>query len=166
MGFHLKKTFKSGLFNFNLSNSGIGTSFGVKGLRVGVDGKGRTYIGGGKGMLRYRKYYNLNSKDNDFECTEPKCPTVSFPIRTFLLLLGYILGLLFVIKTHTPTNTYQMEILSYSVLWLYFSPLVFNVLIGRKNMPNIIAINIFLGWTLIVPICMNCLRLLRDMRMY
>lgn len=56
MGFHIRKTFKTGLFNFNLSNSGIGTSFGIKGLRVGVDGKGRTYIGGGKGILRYRKY--------------------------------------------------------------------------------------------------------------
>ncbi len=61
MGFHLRKTFKTGLFNFNLSNSGIGTSFGIKGLRVGVDGKGRTYIGGGKGILRYRKY--LSGKD-------------------------------------------------------------------------------------------------------
>jgi len=56
MGFHLRKTFKAGLFNFNLSNSGIGSSFGIKGLRVGVDGKGRAYIGGGKGILRYRKY--------------------------------------------------------------------------------------------------------------
>ena len=56
MGFHIRKTKKAGLFNFNLSNSGIGTSFGIKGLRTGVDSKGRTYIRGGKGFLRYNKY--------------------------------------------------------------------------------------------------------------
>lgn len=62
MGFHLRKTKKIGLFNFNLSNSGIGTSFGIKGLRVGVDGKGRAYVGGGKGILRYREYFNSTSE--------------------------------------------------------------------------------------------------------
>lgn len=56
MGFHIRKTKKAGLFNFNLSNSGVGTSFGIKGLRTGVDSKGRTYIRGGKGFLRYNKY--------------------------------------------------------------------------------------------------------------
>lgn len=60
MGFHLRKSFKCGPFRFNLSNSGIGVSTGVKGLRVGVDGKGRSYIGGGKRILRYRKYLNTS----------------------------------------------------------------------------------------------------------
>ncbi len=55
MGFYLKKSIKFGPLRFNLSNSGIGVSAGVKGLRAGIDGKGRTYIGGGKGVLRYRK---------------------------------------------------------------------------------------------------------------
>lgn len=69
MGFHLRKTKKVGLFNFNLSNSGIGTSFGIKGLRVGVDGKGRAYVGGGKGVLRYRQYFTSNKTK---EIVEPK----------------------------------------------------------------------------------------------
>lgn len=56
MGFHLRKSFKCGPLRFNLSNSGIGVSAGVKGLRVGIDGKGRSYVGGGVGMLRYREY--------------------------------------------------------------------------------------------------------------
>lgn len=56
MGFHLRKSFKLGPIRFNLSNSGLGASIGVKGARVGIDGKGRAYIGGGKGMLRYREY--------------------------------------------------------------------------------------------------------------
>lgn len=65
MGFHLRKTKKVGLFNFNLSNSGIGTSFGIKGLRTGVDSKGRTYIRGGKGFLRYNKYFGAGNNYND-----------------------------------------------------------------------------------------------------
>lgn len=40
----------------NLSNSGLGFSGGLKGFRVGVDGKGRAYIGGGSGILRFREY--------------------------------------------------------------------------------------------------------------
>lgn len=55
MGFHLRKSFKIGAMRFNLSNSGIGFSTGIKGLRVGIDGKGRSYIGGGKGALRFRQ---------------------------------------------------------------------------------------------------------------
>ncbi len=68
MGFYLKKTIKCGLLRFNLSNSGIGVSTGVKGLRAGIDGKGRTYIGGGKGILRYRKqlgtFGTLKNREN------------------------------------------------------------------------------------------------------
>lgn len=65
MGFHLRKTKKFGLFNFNLSNSGIGTSFGIKGFRIGIDGKGRAYVGGGKGILRYRQYLKNNNNKED-----------------------------------------------------------------------------------------------------
>lgn len=64
MGFHLRKSFKVGAFRFNLSNSGLGFSVGSKGLRVGVDGKGRAYIGGGKGILRFRQLMS-NAKINE-----------------------------------------------------------------------------------------------------
>lgn len=67
MGFHLRKTYKLGLFNFNLSNSGVGTSFGIPGFRLGVDGKGRTYVGGGKGILRFRKYLKSDSPNSQTE---------------------------------------------------------------------------------------------------
>lgn len=43
MGFSFRKSVRFGPVRFNLSKSGIGTSIGVKGLRVGVDSKGRTY---------------------------------------------------------------------------------------------------------------------------
>lgn len=56
MGFHLKKSINLGPLKLNLSNSGIGISTGAKGLRTGVDSKGRMYVSGGKGVLRYKKY--------------------------------------------------------------------------------------------------------------
>lgn len=61
MGFFIRKSKKFGLFNFNLSKSGIGASFGITGIRTGIDSKGRVYISGGKGMFRYRKY--LSTKE-------------------------------------------------------------------------------------------------------
>ena len=36
MGWYLRKSLKLGPLRFNLSKSGIGTSIGVKGLRVGT----------------------------------------------------------------------------------------------------------------------------------
>lgn len=63
MGFNLRKSINIGGIRLNLSNSGIGFSTGVKGLRVGVDGKGRSYVGGGKGILRFRKYVGNNGKE-------------------------------------------------------------------------------------------------------
>ena len=56
MGFYLKKSINLGPLKLNLSNSGIGISTGTKGLRTGVDSKGRMYVSGGKGVLRYKKY--------------------------------------------------------------------------------------------------------------
>lgn len=63
MGFNLRKSINIGGIRLNLSNSGIGFSTGVKGLRVGIDGKGRNYVGGGKGILRFRKYAGNNGKE-------------------------------------------------------------------------------------------------------
>ena len=90
MGFHLRKTKKFGLFNFNLSNSGIGTSFGIKGLRIGVDGKGRAYVGGGKGILRFRQYL----KDSDINITLYEKINSYLPYmmkNNFLIFLGKFL---------------------------------------------------------------------------
>ena len=70
MGFFIKKSFNFGPVRFNLSKSGIGVSTGIKGLRVGVDSKGRSYVDGGKGMLRYKKYLGKNSKKIENKCDE------------------------------------------------------------------------------------------------
>jgi hypothetical protein len=55
VGFYLRKSFRLGPFRFNLSKSGVGTSVGVKGARVGVDGRGKGYVAGGRGGLFFRK---------------------------------------------------------------------------------------------------------------
>jgi len=64
MGFYLKKSIKLGPLRFNISNSGIGVSTGAKGLRAGVDSRGRTYVSGGKGILRYKKFLNTKNGAN------------------------------------------------------------------------------------------------------
>lgn len=53
MGFYLKKSISVGPLRFNLSESGIGVSAGVRGLRFGVGPRGN-YVHMGRGGLYYR----------------------------------------------------------------------------------------------------------------
>lgn len=57
MPWYLRKSLTRGPVRLNLSKSGLGASFGVKGLRIGVGPKG-TYLQGGRGGLYYRQYLN------------------------------------------------------------------------------------------------------------
>lgn len=59
MGFFLRKSFGKGPFRLNLSKSGLGASFGVKGARLGVNSRGRSYVHCGREGVYYRK--NLGS---------------------------------------------------------------------------------------------------------
>lgn len=43
MGFFYRKSVKVGPFRVNVSHRGVGLSTGTPGLRVGVNGRGRTY---------------------------------------------------------------------------------------------------------------------------
>ena len=60
MGWYLRKSLKLGPIRFNLSKSGIGTSFGVRGLRIGSGPRGK-YIHAGRGGLYFRQ--SLSSPD-------------------------------------------------------------------------------------------------------
>jgi hypothetical protein len=53
MGFYIRKSKKVGPFRFNLSKSGIGTSVGVRGFRVGTGPRGK-YVHAGRNGLYYR----------------------------------------------------------------------------------------------------------------
>ena len=57
MGFYIRKAFTFGFMRLNLSRSGLGASFGVKGARLGVCSKG-TYVHMGRYGLYYRQYLN------------------------------------------------------------------------------------------------------------
>ena len=54
MGFYLRKGFSFGPLRLNLSRSGLGASFGVKGARIGVGPRG-SYVHMGRGGLYYRQ---------------------------------------------------------------------------------------------------------------
>jgi hypothetical protein len=56
MGFYLRKSLSLGkLVRLNLSRGGLGVSVGVKGARVGIDARGRSYVHAGTGGIYYRK---------------------------------------------------------------------------------------------------------------
>jgi hypothetical protein len=55
MGWYIRRYIKVGPVRFNLSKSGIGTSVGVRGFRVGVRPNGRTYVHAGRYGLYYRQ---------------------------------------------------------------------------------------------------------------
>lgn len=63
MGFSFRKSFKAGPVRINFSKSGIGASIGVKGARIGVNAKGKTYISAGAGGVYCRKTLNGSSGD-------------------------------------------------------------------------------------------------------
>lgn len=55
MGFYLRKSFGFGPFRLNLSKSGLGASFGVKGARIGINPKGRGYVHAGRAGFYFRE---------------------------------------------------------------------------------------------------------------
>lgn len=67
MGFYLRKSLKVGPLRFNLSKNGIGTSIGVKGLRIGSGMRGN-YIHAGTGGFYYKS--SLSQKKNNDKSPE------------------------------------------------------------------------------------------------
>lgn len=65
MGLYIRKGFNFGPFRLNLSRSGLGTSFGVKGARIGFGPRG-SYIHMGRGGLYYRKSLGSYSSQQSF----------------------------------------------------------------------------------------------------
>ncbi len=61
---HIRKGINFGPIRLNLSRSGLGASFGVKGARVGIGPKGR-YIHVGRHGLYYRKQLNDGERPHD-----------------------------------------------------------------------------------------------------
>jgi hypothetical protein len=64
MGWYIRKSFNAGPFRLNLSRSGLGASFGVRGARVGTGPRG-SYIHMGVGGLYYRQ--SLGNQNNSVQ---------------------------------------------------------------------------------------------------
>lgn len=57
MGFSFRKSLNLGGLKLNFSKSGVGVSFGIKGLRTGINAKGKKYISASSNGLNYKKFF-------------------------------------------------------------------------------------------------------------
>ena len=75
MGFYLRKSVRLGPLRFNLSKSGIGTSVGVTGFRIGTGPRGN-YVHMGRGGLYYRSTLPSSSTSGPRPALPPHLPSV------------------------------------------------------------------------------------------
>lgn len=87
MGFYLRKSFGFGPLRLNLSKSGLGASFGVKGARVGIKPTGRAYVHAGRAGFYFRETLQpapsepRPGSDRIQTPRLPNVPTTEEPIR-------------------------------------------------------------------------------------
>lgn len=92
MGFYFRKSVNFGPFRVNLSKNGAGVSFGGKGLRIGVNARGKAYVHAGRGGVYYRKTLGPSRAEEE-EASPPgllpepssppgeaACPSPSIPV--------------------------------------------------------------------------------------
>ncbi|MBI1247086.1 DUF4236 domain-containing protein [bacterium] len=69
MGFSFRKSFNFGPLRVNVSKSGVGFSFGMRGLRAGMSSNGRKYVSAGvpgTGARYYKSTKSLSGLWNSF----------------------------------------------------------------------------------------------------
>lgn len=81
MGFYIRKGFNFGPLRLNLSRSGLGASFGVRGARIGVGPRG-SYIQMGRGGLYYRQTLSSNRRSEYRPSTTPARLAQPAPVPT------------------------------------------------------------------------------------
>lgn len=84
MAWYLRKSVKIGPVRFNLSKSGIGTSVGVKGFRVGVRPNGKSYIqAGGYGLYYRQELGSISGSGRTTPQNRPQTPSPTYtePLR-------------------------------------------------------------------------------------
>lgn len=140
MGFYLRKSFKCGPLRINLSKSGLGASFGVKGLRYGINSKGKEYIHAGRYGLYYKKQFGNQKDFNQENEIKPlnRCQNeVVNAIITIIICCIFILNL--------PNNS-SVETL-FKVI-LYFYPTI--TALRYKNLSlKIFFTNLLFAWSLV-----------------
>jgi hypothetical protein len=78
MGFYIRKGFNFGPLRLNLSRSGLGASFGVKGARIGMGPRG-TYVHVGRGGFYYRQTLTPTSRNQARQAPSPPSSIPSPP---------------------------------------------------------------------------------------
>jgi transcriptional regulator NrdR family protein len=89
MGFRLSKSIKMGGMRVNLSRSGIGMSTGIKGLRVGVNSRGKTYVSGGRNGIYFRETLSSGSSSRKQQ-NELSNENAAFNRGCLLAVLGFV----------------------------------------------------------------------------
>lgn len=113
MKLSFRKSFNVGGVRLNLSKRGIGSSVGIKGLRIGVNSLGKSYISGNIGGLHYTSYaiknFNNNTNYNSLNNTsniknnfENQLDNIDFPKTTMSLILPLIMILFLIIGIFQP----------------------------------------------------------------
>lgn len=89
MGMFIRKSFKVGGVRLNLSKSGLGFSTGVKGLRLGVDSRGKSYVAGGRHGLYFKENLSGGKSRKQTQATNSSRSGTGFII--FLFIIGIII---------------------------------------------------------------------------
>lgn len=100
MGFYIRKSISlGGGVRLNLSGRGLGVSAGVKGFRVGMNGRG-TYVHMGRGGLYYRKQFSYSAPSRQPSSLVPPAAASAAPDVVFTENLDQPLAI-----TSAPTYT-------------------------------------------------------------
>ena len=97
MAWRFRKSLKLGPLRFNLSKSGIGTSIGVRGFRVGTDAKGRSYTAASiPGTGLYNRTYSSQGKAAGGDAAElsgaPEEKASGKGLSVGMLILAFMAG--------------------------------------------------------------------------
>lgn len=144
MGFYFRKSFKCGPIRFNLSQAGIGTSIGIKGLRYGVNAKGKSYVHAGRYGMYYRKQFsNTSSNEAIYDKSQNikplnKSQKAVINCLTYCIILGIFISFL-------PDNS---NIENICKLLVYFYPTL-QAIWNKSEIFKSFCMNFFLGWTII-----------------
>ena len=104
MATFFRKSVKVGPMRLNLSKSGIGTSVGVKGLRVGVNSKGKGYTAGGAHGVYFRESlgssgsHHSNSNTNFVTTEGGSAKGFGYFCYIISLFLSFFIPVLFILS--------------------------------------------------------------------
>lgn len=103
MGIGFRKSMKIGGMRVNFSKSGIGVSTGMKGLRVGVNSKGKSYVSAGTHGIYYRKTFSSSAETrkacsyNSYESSTSNSGCLLWGIGFFCSIIGIVYPILFAV---------------------------------------------------------------------